>query len=78
VPSDYQTTVNSINLGTPLVQSDPNSKIALEIRRIASQLAASTTPMQAPKQKRSLWGSLMKREGAETNFEMPSMEKVKV
>jgi pilus assembly protein CpaE len=78
VPSDYQTTVNSINLGTPLVQSDPNSKIALEIRRIASQLAASTTPMQAPKQKRSLWGSLMKREGAEANFEMPSMEKVKV
>ena len=35
VPSDYQTAVSSINLGTPLVQSEPTSKIALEIRRIA-------------------------------------------
>ena len=27
IPSDYQTAVTSINLGQPLVQSDPNSKI---------------------------------------------------
>src|SRR6185312_5191735 len=32
VPSDYQTAVNSINLGTPLVQSGPNSRIAIEIK----------------------------------------------
>src|SRR5918911_5088355 len=35
VPSDYQTAVSSINLGTPLVQSDSSSRIAAEIRRIA-------------------------------------------
>src|SRR5689334_8268127 len=38
IPSDYQTTVNSINLGTPLLQSEPNSKIAQEIRRIAARI----------------------------------------
>jgi pilus assembly protein CpaE len=37
VPSDYQTAVGSINLGTPLVQAEPTSKIAMEIRRIAQQ-----------------------------------------
>ena len=40
VPSDYQTAVTSINLGQPLVQSDPNSKIALEIKRIARTVAS--------------------------------------
>ncbi len=39
VPSDYQTAVGSINLGTPLVQAEPTSKIALEIRRIAQQMS---------------------------------------
>lgn len=76
VPSDYQTTVNSINLGTPLVQSDPHSKIALEIRRIAGQIATNTTPIAVAKQKRSLFGSLLKREAPEANLEMASMEKV--
>src|SRR6476619_2017141 len=41
IPSDYQTAVTSINLGSPLVQSEPNSKIALEIKRIAKILANS-------------------------------------
>ena len=38
VPSDYQTAVNSINLGTPFRQ-EPTSKIAGEIRRIAEQIS---------------------------------------
>ena len=76
VPSDYQTTVNSINLGTPLVQSDPNSKIAAEIRRIAGQVAVSSGPIEVTKQKRPCWNSFLKREPAETNFKVPSMEKV--
>ena len=75
VPSDYQTTVNSINLGTPLVQSDPHSKIAVEIRRIAGQIAMGGSPVELPKQRRTFWSSLLKKETPEGNFDLPSMEK---
>src|SRR6185295_17501680 len=44
VPSDYQLAVSSINLGRPLVQSEPNSKVAQEIRRIASTIATDAPP----------------------------------
>ena len=76
VPSDYQTTVNSINLGTPLVQSDPNSKIALEIRRIASQMATGGTPVEVPKQRKPFWSSFLKRDSSEPTLNLTSMEKV--
>jgi Flp pilus assembly CpaE family ATPase len=63
VPSDYQTTVNSINLGTPLVKSDPGSKIAQEIKRIAQKLndGAAVLMDQNPEPRKSLWASFLKR-----------------
>ncbi len=78
VPSDYQTAVTSINLGRPLVQSEPNSKIALEIRRIAMTIATSVVSMQEePKPRRALWNSIFKREPARNQFELQtSMEKI--
>src|SRR4030095_8412125 len=76
VPSDYQTTVNSINLGTPLVQSDPHSQIAVEIRRIAGQIAMGGSPVELPKQRRTFWSSLLKKETPEGNFNLQSLEKV--
>ena len=77
VPSDYQTTVNSINLGTPLVQSDTHSKIAQEIRRIASQISIGGGPIELPKQRRPFWSSFLKRESPEASFDLrTSMEKV--
>jgi pilus assembly protein CpaE len=74
VPSDYQTAVTSINLGRPLVHSDPNSKIALEIRRIARTLTGGGAMpiMEEPKAKKTLWNSFFKRE---LEFQA-SMEKV--
>ncbi|MFN2530717.1 MAG: CpaE family protein [Pyrinomonadaceae bacterium] len=76
VPSDYQTTVNSINLGTPLVQSDGSSKIALEIRRIAQQVATGVVPTEQPKPRRAFWNSFLKRE-PQSKFDLQtSMEKV--
>ena len=36
VPNDYGKVMDSINLGRPLVQSDPGSKITTEVRRIAT------------------------------------------
>ncbi|CAN5711519.1 AAA family ATPase [soil metagenome] len=63
VPSDYHTAVTSINLGQPLVQSDPNSKIAIEIKRIARTLASGPVRIQEDVQpRRKLWDSLFKRE----------------
>ena len=77
VPSDYQTAVGSINLGTPLVQAEPTSKIALEIRRIAQQMSLGVAPIDESKQRRPFWASLLKKQAAQPNFKLQaSMEKV--
>jgi pilus assembly protein CpaE len=36
IPNDYRKVMESINLGHPLVESEPTSKITLEIKRIAA------------------------------------------
>ncbi|HEV7473843.1 MAG TPA: AAA family ATPase [Pyrinomonadaceae bacterium] len=79
VPSDYQTAVTSINLGRPLVQSEPNSKIALEIRRIGSTIATGAPPpmQEEMKPRRALWSSIFKREAPPKQFELQaSLEKI--
>jgi pilus assembly protein CpaE len=70
IPSDYQTAVTSINLGQPLVQSEPNSKIAQEIRSIGKILANSEFAVQEePKLRRTLWSSLFKRQDSPNQLE---------
>ena len=78
VPSDYQTAVTSINLGRPLVQSDANCKIALEIKRIAKTIARGAVLIEeAAKPKPRLWNSLFKRDVGQKAFELQaSLEKV--
>lgn len=62
VSSDYQTAVTSINLGQPLVQSEPSSKIAVEIKRIAATIIGQTAPVADEQpQRRKIWGGLFKR-----------------
>ncbi len=39
VPNDYRAAVNSVNLGTPLIESQPTAGISTEIRRVASLIA---------------------------------------
>ena len=77
IPSDYQTTVNSINLGTPLIQSDPNSKIAQEIRRIAKKISEGSDVSEEQAQPRkSLWNSFLKRGSTNARLNLhPSLEK---
>src|SRR6478672_11263346 len=75
VPSDYQTAVSSINLGTPLVQSEPTSKIALEIRRIAEQISVGVAPLSNAKPRRAFWDSFLKKPQKQFNLQT-SMEKV--
>jgi pilus assembly protein CpaE len=65
VPSDYQVAVSSINLGQPLVQSDSNSRIASEIRRIAATITGGPTQAEEPQaERRNFWSALFRRERA--------------
>src|ERR1041385_5625990 len=75
VTSDYQTAVNSINLGTPLIQSEPNSKIAQEIRRIAEQISLGIAPINNAKPRKAFWDSFLKKPQKQFNLQT-SMEKV--
>lgn len=74
VSSDYQTAVTSINLGQPLVHSEPSSKIAIEIKRIvATMMGASAETVEEQPQRRKIWGALFKRSnnsGAQQNIDM--------
>ena len=77
VPSDYQTAVTSINLGQPLILSEPNSKISLEIKRVAKIITDGTVPVaDIVSPRRSLWSSLFKRETPQNEFGLQVMEKV--
>ena len=64
VQSDYRTAVNSINLGQPLVESEPGSKIATELRQIAAHFSHAARPVAPPTERRRLLGSLFRREKA--------------
>jgi len=75
VQSDYRIAVNSINLGQPLVESEPNSKIALEIRQIAADItghAATATAPIAGESRRKLLGSLFRRSTSAPKNSAPS------
>jgi pilus assembly protein CpaE len=75
VGSDYQLAVTSINLGTPLIQSEPNSKIAQEIKRIARTVTGSDAPLDEPKAQRNIWSSLFKREQNPNQFGLQASPK---
>jgi len=65
VQSDYRTAVNSINLGQPLVTSEPSSKISIEIKQIAAAIcgqapAAATATTTAPR--RGLLNTIFRRQ----------------
>ena len=80
IPSDYQQAVSSINLGTPLVQAEPTSKIAMEIRRIAQQMSLGVAPIQEVAPRRGFLSSLLKKQptpAQRQQFKLEtSMEKV--
>jgi pilus assembly protein CpaE len=79
VPSDYQTAVNSINLGTPVVRSEPGSKISQEIKRIAQKLndGAAVVVEEEPQPRKSLWNTFLKRGKTTSSFKLQtSMERV--
>ncbi|HZE69125.1 MAG TPA: AAA family ATPase [Pyrinomonadaceae bacterium] len=60
VPNDYRAAVNSVNLGRPLVETQPSSVITAEIKRVASLIAAGEVDTGEKNQKGFL-GSLFRR-----------------
>lgn len=56
VPNDYGKVMDSINLGRPLVQSDPSSRITTEIKRIADLVSKGKHTASPQPLKRSLRG----------------------
>jgi pilus assembly protein CpaE len=67
VQSDYHTAVNSINLGQPLVESDPTSRIATEIRQIATSVTGAVAPSTVTEPRRSVWQSIFGRAVGKTS-----------
>jgi pilus assembly protein CpaE len=72
VQSDYNTAVNSINLGQPLVTSNPTSRLAQELRQIAASLTGTALPLPQPEQPRGFLRSVFqRRNGADASAELP-------
>ena len=61
VQSDYHTAVNSINLGQPLVQSEPSSRIVQELRHIAAKITGAAGGPSVAEQRRGIWNSVFGR-----------------
>lgn len=64
VQSDYKTAVNSINLGQPLVVSDPQSKIATELRQIAARFGTDVPAAPPREPRRGRLSSFFRKEKA--------------
>lgn len=67
ITSDYRAVVNSINLGQPLVEADPSSRIAGEIRQIAASVggthaSASATSHEADSERHGFLSGLFRRQ----------------
>jgi pilus assembly protein CpaE len=61
VPNDYPKVIESINMGQPLVQSEPASKLTIEIKRIAS-LMQGNTPSKSAQPRKRLLGAVFGRQ----------------
>jgi pilus assembly protein CpaE len=71
VPNDYAKVMNSINLGRPLVQSDPGSKITLEIKRIAALVENHNNAVSPPRKR--LLGTMFGRQRSTGSLELSAM-----
>jgi pilus assembly protein CpaE len=72
VPNDYRKVMDSINLGRPLVETDANSKISLEIKRIAGVVRGSTNQASA-QPRRGLLGSVFGRSKTNESLEFSAV-----
>lgn len=72
VPNDYRRVIDSINLGKPLVESEPASKISVEIKRIAG-LLSQNGHTASPQPRRGLLRSVFGRNNTTTPLELSAI-----
>jgi pilus assembly protein CpaE len=63
IPNDYRKVMDSINLGHPLVESEPSSKIAAEIKRIASLVTSEGDSSSSTQMRKGLLRGVFNRQG---------------
>jgi pilus assembly protein CpaE len=73
VPNDYRKVMDSINLGQPHVQADPSSKIAAEIRRIATIVSEDNQSASAQPKKRLLGGMFGRQRSSPESLELAAV-----
>jgi pilus assembly protein CpaE len=76
IPNDYRKVMESINLGQPLVEREPSSKIAAEIKRIATLVAEGGDTSSTPMRKGLLRGVFGRQNTPGTSLQLtPMMDK---
>ena len=65
IPEEYQPVVNSINMGKPLVKTDPGSKVSREIMRITRVLSGQKSEVAVELPPKRSWNFFLKRQLAE-------------
>ena len=71
IPNDYPKVMESINLGRPLVETDPSSKLTTEIKRLAALLNGNNPNHTQPR--KGLLGSVFGRQRATGALELSAM-----
>ena len=70
VPNDYVKVMDSINLGRPHVHTEPGSRIALEIKRIAAALFTDHTNSTAEQLRKRSLRNFFSRQSSATSLEL--------
>jgi pilus assembly protein CpaE len=70
VPNDYGKVMDSINLGRPHVQTEPGSRIALEIKRIAGSLFTEGPNSTAAQPRKKSLRNFFSRQSSPTSLEL--------
>lgn len=65
LPDEYQTVVNSINLGKPLVKNEPGSKVSREIRRVTRMVSGIAGEVEEEAKPKRSWNFFLKGQWAE-------------
>lgn len=64
IQSDYHSVVNSINLGRPLIEHEPSSKVAQDVRNLAAALSPGAHLIEEPDSHKRTLGSIFRRKAS--------------
>lgn len=64
VHNDYRQVINSINLGQPVVESQPSSMIAGDFKRLVAAIPGAVVPHSPAQPRKGLFGSVFRRQPA--------------